>query len=725
MMTDPNSSNHLLDFDKFYEEEFNYTDFLNITVFDVDKTTAPCQPFSMSGAINIAVCVFYTVIFLLAIPGNLIVGLVISSNRQSLSPSEVYLFHLMIADMLLALTLPFFATSVVGGWLFGDFMCKVISLVKEANFYTSILFLVCISMDRYMVIVRAMEARKAQRRMCSWAVCGGVWFFGFMLSLPALYNEAFSLKPPEPQICAERFELDSSEAWRLATRIMRHLLGFFLPLAFMLTCYCITIARLLRTRGFQRQKAMRVIVAVVAAFLLCWTPFHVATMVDTLLRAKVVENSCSKRNIVDVAMFATQSLGLLHCCVNPVLYAFVGQKFRNRFMQLLHRRRQRERISVSRSTRSTSHSAVFSGVPLTEICSAEISANGRSGRMANVSSSYEDYENYSSDVSPCSTTVESMDSIAIAVSYVIVFFFSVLGNSLVIYVVCLMKHRKASTDIYLMNLALADLLFSFTLPFWAVYVGRSKWVFGTFLCKLVSGVQETTFYSCVFLLACISIDRYMAIVKATQFISKQSHLVRTVCALVWLGAGMLSLPVMVQREALVIDSYTTMCYENMTAQTTDNWRVTLRILRHTLGFFIPLVVMLFCYGWTVGTLFRSRNSQKHKAMRVILCVVLAFVVCWLPNNIAEFIDTLLKGKLLEDTCTLRNSVDEAIHISQVLAFIHCAINPILYAFIGKKFRNQLLVSLFKKGLVGGDVLSRHRIGSIFSSGSSRHTSVTM
>ncbi|XP_017578370.1 C-X-C chemokine receptor type 2 [Pygocentrus nattereri] len=356
-MTDPNVSHQSVNFYEFYEVDLNYTYDFNVTEFHVDGKTIPCKPISISDVINITVCVFYAVVFLLAIPGNLIVGFVIGSNRQSISPSEVYLFHLMVADLLLALTLPFYATSVVHGWLFGNTMCKLVSLVKEASFYTSILFLVCISMDRYMVIVWAMEARKAQRRLCSWVVCLAVWFLGILLSLPALYNEAFTPKHSETELCAERFNTESSDEWRLATRIMRHLLGFFLPLAIMITCYSITIARLLRTRGFQRQKAMRIIVAVVVAFLLCWTPFHMATIVDTLMRAKLLENDCSKHNIVDLAMFATQSLGLLHCCVNPVLYAFVGEKFRKKFMQLLYKSGMLERSSVSRSTRSSSQSS--------------------------------------------------------------------------------------------------------------------------------------------------------------------------------------------------------------------------------------------------------------------------------------------------------------------------------------------------------------------------------
>ncbi|XP_056321115.1 C-X-C chemokine receptor type 1 [Danio aesculapii] len=354
MMTDPNSSHHLSDFHEFYYEEFNDTDFSNFT-FVPDEKTIACSSITMPSAVNISFSVFYVFIFLLAIPGNAIVGWVIGSNRRSLSASDVYLFNLMLADTLLALILPFSAVNVIHGWVFGDVACKLVSLVKEVNFYTSIIFLVCISVDRYMVIVRAMESQKAQRRLCSGVACGLVWVLGLVLSLPSFFNEAFFDKRMSNQIiCAERFETDHADEWRLATRIMRHVLGFVLPLLVMLSCYSVTVVRLLRTRGFQKQRAMKVIVAVVVAFLVCWTPFHVSTIIDTILRAKVVQFGCTMRTSVDVAMFATQNLGLLHCCVNPVLYAFVGEKFRRRFLQLLHRNGILERFSLSRSSRSSS-----------------------------------------------------------------------------------------------------------------------------------------------------------------------------------------------------------------------------------------------------------------------------------------------------------------------------------------------------------------------------------
>ncbi|XP_062389756.1 C-X-C chemokine receptor type 1 [Sardina pilchardus] len=360
-MTDPNTSFSIDDFDDFYSEfniseELNYTDSFNITGFEVNERTQLCEPVVYASVVNIVACVFYVLIFVAALPGNLIVGLVIGSKRRVLSPSDVYLFHLMVADILLALCLPFYATSVVRGWQFGDAACKLISMVKEVSFYSSILFLVCISVDRYQVIVRAMEVRKGTWRWGRCLVCLSVWALGLVLSLPALYNEAFSPASGDTT-CAEHYDPESADEWRLATRVLRHLLGFLLPLAAMLGCYGVTVARLMRTQGFRRQRAMRVIVAVVGAFLLCWSPYHVALMADTLLRTKALAHGCRARTAVDVAMFATQSLGLLHCCINPVLYAFVGQKFRSNLAQLLYKSGVLERASVSRASRSTSQTS--------------------------------------------------------------------------------------------------------------------------------------------------------------------------------------------------------------------------------------------------------------------------------------------------------------------------------------------------------------------------------
>lgn len=335
---------------------------------------------------------------------------------------------------------------------------------------------------------------------------------------------------------------------------------------------------------------------------------------------------------------------------------------------------------------------------------------------------------YDEDISPpCNETVPGFNSLGMTITYIIVFVLSFVGNGVVVYVVCYMKKSRASTDIYLMHLAIADLLFTLTLPFWAVDA-HAGWIFGTFSCKLMSGFQEASVYSGVFLLACISVDRHFAIVKATRATSSYQVWVKVVCFVVWLVAGLLSLPVVIQRESLYSEEHDQfICYENLTGESSDRWRVGIRVVRHTVGFFLPLVVMAFCYGSTMLTLFHTRNHQKHKAMRVILAVVFAFVLCWLPYNITVLIDTLIKGDTLKmKACESRYRVEAILNITRVIAFMHCAVNPVLYAFIGEKFRNELLSALYKHGLISKRLQMAYRKGSVNSAGSSRsrNTSAT-
>ncbi|XP_029981072.1 C-X-C chemokine receptor type 1 [Sphaeramia orbicularis] len=328
----------------------------------------------------------------------------------------------------------------------------------------------------------------------------------------------------------------------------------------------------------------------------------------------------------------------------------------------------------------------------------------------------------------CLVDVPGFNSLGLMIVYVLVFVFSVTGNSVVVYVVYSMKTGRASTDVYLMHLGVADLLFGLTLPFWAVDA-HFGWVFGDALCKILSGFQEASLYSSVFLLACISIDRYVAVVRATRVHSSRRVVVRAVCAVVWVVAAALSLPVVFQRQSMFAEVQNrSICYENLTGASMERWRVSMRVLRHMVGFFLPLLVMTVCYSWTIIKLFHTRNQQKHKAMRVIMAVVLTFVLCWAPFHVTVVTDTLMQSRSLQmDDCGSQYVLKVMLNVTEVLAFTHCALNPILYAFIGEKFRHQFLSALSKQGLLSRRLQRVYRQGSTNSMGSnrSRNTSVTM
>ena len=193
------------DFSEFYDL-LNASDYAGNRTFEPDRRTVACEASGWTRPVGSAACAFYLLVFLLAIPGNCVVGLVIGLGKRPFLPFDLYLIHLAVADTLLALTLPFWATAAVAGWVFGNGVCKLLSLLQEATFYSSILFLACISADRYLVVVRAVEARKERRQSRCWAACLAVWTLGGALSLPSLYNESFRPRGSEQAVCTEYYD---------------------------------------------------------------------------------------------------------------------------------------------------------------------------------------------------------------------------------------------------------------------------------------------------------------------------------------------------------------------------------------------------------------------------------------------------------------------------------------------------------------------------------------
>ncbi|XP_032879380.1 C-X-C chemokine receptor type 2-like [Amblyraja radiata] len=331
------------DFDNIFEN-YSYE-------YDVEPGVSPCIPL-VKKSLNVMLAAVYSLVCLLAVTGNVLVLVVILHNRRSISSTDVYLLHLATADLLFALTLPFWAVDAVSGWVFGDAMCKVISMLQEVNFYSGILLLACISVDRYLAIVRSVQSHGHKRPWMVKLVCAVVWFVALLLSLPVLYKG--ELIHDRRTLCYEILDGQSADIWRTATRFLRHVMGFLVPLAAMVFCYSVTVWKLCQTKGFQKQKAMKVIIAVVLAFLACWLPHNVTVLVDTLMRSKLIEDSCAKRDHLDRALSATQTLGFTHSCINPILYAFIGVKFRRNLVKILAKSGIVRRAIISKYRRSMS-----------------------------------------------------------------------------------------------------------------------------------------------------------------------------------------------------------------------------------------------------------------------------------------------------------------------------------------------------------------------------------
>ncbi|XP_032755469.1 C-X-C chemokine receptor type 1 [Rattus rattus] len=310
-----------------FEEEFG-----NITrMLPTGEYFSPCKRVPMTN--RQAVVVFYTLVFLLSLLGNSLVMLVILYRRRTRSVTDVYVLNLAIADLLFSLTLPFLAVSKSKGWIFGTPLCKMVSLLKEVNFFSGILLLACISVDRYLAIVHATRTLTRKRYLVKF-VCMGTWGLSLVLSLPfAIFRQAY--KPYRSGTVCYEVLGEATADLRITLRGLSHIFGFLLPLLIMLVCYGLTLRTLFKAHMRQKRRAMWVIFAVVLVFLLCCLPYNLVLLSDTLLGAHLIQDTCERRNNIDQALYITEILGFSHSCLNPVIYAFVGQSFRHEFLKIL------------------------------------------------------------------------------------------------------------------------------------------------------------------------------------------------------------------------------------------------------------------------------------------------------------------------------------------------------------------------------------------------------
>ncbi|KAJ8336740.1 hypothetical protein SKAU_G00379600 [Synaphobranchus kaupii] len=283
-----------------------------------------------------------------------------------------------------------------------------------------------------------------------------------------------------------------------------------------------------------------------------------------------------------------------------------------------------------------------------------------------------------------------------------------VGNLLVMWIYLRFRNRlKTMTDVYLLNLAVADLLFLGTMPFWATDAVHG-WNFGPAMCKMVSAVYKINFFSSMLLLMCISVDRYIAIVQAAKAQnSKKKRLFysKIVCLGVWLLAILLAMPEFLfanVKHDYEDNSFCTMVYLN-----NENNRIKILVLslQICMGFCLPFLVMFFCYFVIIRTLLQARNFEKHKALRVILAVVAVFVLSQLPYNSVLVVEAVQAANTTITECEDARRFDIASQVMKSLAYTHSCINPFLYAFIGVRFRKDL-VKVFQACTCGQGKLTK-------------------
>ncbi|XP_028857493.1 C5a anaphylatoxin chemotactic receptor 1 [Denticeps clupeoides] len=321
-------------------EQHNYTEYgsdysnylCNSSDCDGPFIPFPSDAITVIGESHIFALVCYALVFLLGAPGNALVAWV-TAFRMPRSVNALWFLNLALADLLCCLSLPLLMVPLAQDqhWSLGAVACKLLPGLLYLVMYCSVLILVLISLDRWMLVSYPVWCQNYRTPKLACWVCGGVWLLALLGSIPQfIYMEEEVISPRKTE--CKPWTSSLSSAWALV--LSRVILSFLLPFLVICVCHWRVYRRAAGGQGRtgRSTRTVRVIVAVVLSFFLCWLPLYVLEIV------LLVEEGPG----LMLAHVLALCLAYFNSCLNPLIYVCMGRGFKE---------------SITRSLRSVLHLA--------------------------------------------------------------------------------------------------------------------------------------------------------------------------------------------------------------------------------------------------------------------------------------------------------------------------------------------------------------------------------
>lgn len=275
-----------------------------------------------------------------------------------------------------------------------------------------------------------------------------------------------------------------------------------------------------------------------------------------------------------------------------------------------------------------------------------------------------------------------------------------LGNTLVIYVVIRFSKMQTVTNMYIVNLAIADECFLIGIPFLITTMIRKSWIFGETMCRaylILTSINQFT--SSIFLFI-MSADRYVAVCHPISSPKWRTPLIsRIVSVAAWTCSIILMIPIFnnsteVSREMTntTVKSCIIAWNKNSTYQGTEASAFILYTFIFSFATPLCLILIFYCLVIqklkTVGPQNKSKEKKRshRKVTNLVLTVVTVYVLCWLPYWILQLANIFSNS---EETKVSKFLI--AIHLlASCLSYSNSAMNPILYAFLSDNFKKSFL-----------------------------------
>ncbi|RNA29872.1 prolactin-releasing peptide receptor-like [Brachionus plicatilis] len=283
--------------------------------------------------------------------------------------------------------------------------------------------------------------------------------------------------------------------------------------------------------------------------------------------------------------------------------------------------------------------------------------------------------------------------------YSLIFFIGVTGNSLVVYVVCVKKSMQSVTNLFIMNLALSDILMCLlAVPFTPISFFQEYWILGKFLCHLVSFSLGVSVYVSTLTSLAIAIDRYFVIVHPFKPRMKLGVCCLLI-AVVWIISISISLPLAVYIELIpenVNGEIKSKCRESWPIPMSKRF---FNLASMVLQYLIPFTVITYSYTkiWLILSN-RTRPGKtkekeqlelkrKKRTNRMLIAMVIIFAGCWMPLNCVHLIMEF------NINFTKQSYFSNVFFIAHVIAMSSTIYNPFLYAWLNDNFRKEFRLIL--------------------------------
>ncbi|XP_014642118.1 G-protein coupled receptor 182 [Diceros bicornis minor] len=366
------------------EEIHNWNDLL----YFFNHTLPECRMELNENTKQVVLFVLYLAIFVVGLVENILVICVNWRCSDRAGLLSLYILNMAIADLGVVLSLPVWMLEVMLDytWLWGSFSCRFTHYFYFTNMYSSIFFLVCLSVDRYVTLTNASPSWQRHQHKVRRAVCAGVWILSAIIPLPEVVH--IQLVESSEPMCLFLAPFETYSTWALAVALSTTILGFLLPFPVIAVFNVLTACRLQQAGWPEGRRHCLLVSAYIAVFVICWLPYHVSLLLLTL-HGTHVSLHCYLTHLLYFFYDIIDCFSMLHCVVNPILYNFLSPSFRGRLLNAvvhyLPKVQAREGRHASSSSSSTQHSIVITKEDIQPAAAGHPSLNAQAPNTSPIS----------------------------------------------------------------------------------------------------------------------------------------------------------------------------------------------------------------------------------------------------------------------------------------------------------------------------------------------------